>query len=105
MRIGDVTYGNGQVIAASEFRDLTDIAERRTHDNGLVAVFLIVVIDALHRFHTRVLFRAEVPFVCRFVPVQDASHEGGNKKGPCFGPSDGLNEGKHESQVAIDAVL
>lgn len=46
------TYGNCQVVAASQLRDLTDVPERRAHDNGLVAVFLVVFENLLHALDT-----------------------------------------------------
>ena len=50
---------------------MTHVAERRAHDNGLVAVRLVVVEDLLDALDARVLV-ADVVLPCRLlVPVKD----------------------------------
>lgn len=43
---------DGQVIAASEGQDLAGVTEGCTHDNGLVAKLLVVVVDASDGLYT-----------------------------------------------------
>lgn len=99
------TYRDGQVVAAGQLGDLTGVPERGTHDDGLVAVLLVVVVDVLHRLDTGVLLRGVVLLGGVLVPVQDAADEGGDEEGPGLGGGDGLDDGEHEGQVAVDAVL
>lgn len=96
---------DGEVIAAGELGDLSDVAEGGAHDDRLVAVFLVVVEDLLDTVHAGVLVRGEVLLQRCFVPVQNAADEGGDQVGAGFGAGDGLHEREHERQVAVDAVL
>jgi hypothetical protein len=105
MRSEKKTYRDGEVIAASELGDLADVAERGTHDNGLVAELLVVVEDALDALHTGVLLLLVLLLVSGLEPVEDAADEGGDKEGTGLGSGDGLDEGEHEGQVAVDAVV
>lgn len=96
---------DGQVVAASQLGDLASVTERGTHDDGLVAVLLVVVVDVLHRLDTGVLRGSVVALVRILVPIQNATHEGGDEEGTGLGGSDGLDQGKHQGQVAVHAVL
>lgn len=99
------THGNGQVVAASELGDLADAPERGTHDDGLVAVLLVVVVDAANRLDAGVL-RGGVLLLGRgLVPVEDTADEGRDEVGAGLSGGNGLGEGEHEGQVAVDAVL
>lgn len=99
------TYGDGQVVTASQLGDLTGVTERGTHDNGLVAVLLVVVEDVLDGLDTGVLLSGVVTLVSGLVPVEDTADEGRDEVGTGLSGSDGLNGGEHEGQVAVDAVL
>ena len=98
-------YSNGQVVAASKFSDLSYASEGSTHDNRLVTVFLVVVEDSLDTLDTRVLLLCVFLLGRCFEPVKDAAYEGGDKESASLGSSDGLDEGEHEGQVAVDAML
>jgi hypothetical protein len=100
-----VTHSNGQVVAASEFSDLTDAAEGSTHDNGLVAVLLVVVEDLLDALDTGVLLLGVVLLGVLLVPVEDTANKGRNKVGTGLGGSNSLDLGEHEGQVAVNSVL
>lgn len=100
-----ITYGDGQVVTASELSDFTDVTEGGTHDNGLVAKLLVVVEDALDRLDTRVLLLGVVALVSGLVPVKDTADEGRDEEGTSLSSGNGLDKGEHESQVAVDAVL
>jgi hypothetical protein len=106
-RIGGIaiTYGDGQVVTASELSDFTDVTEGGTHDNGLVAKLLVVVEDALDRLDTGVLLLGVVALVSGLVPVKDTADEGRDEEGTSLSSGNGLDKGEHESQVAVDAVL
>lgn len=99
------SYGDGQVVTASELSDLSSVSERSTHDNGLVAVLLVVVEDALDGGDTGVLLLGVLLLCAGLEPVKDAADEGGDEEGTGLGGSDGLGKGEHESQVAVDAVV
>jgi hypothetical protein len=100
-----VTYGDGQVVATSQLSDLTAVTERGTHDDGLVAVLLVVVVDGLDGLDTGVLLRGVVALVSGLVPIQDTADEGGDEESTGLSSSNGLDEREHEGQVAVDAVL
>jgi hypothetical protein len=99
------TYGNGEVVAASKLGDLADAAEGGAHDDGLVAVLLVVVEDLLDALDARVLLLAVLLLSRRLVPVEDAADEGRDEEGTGLSSGDGLDLGEHERQVAVDAVL
>ena len=103
--LGVLTYRNGQIVTASQLGDLARVTERGTHDDGVVAVLLVVVVDALHGLDTGVLLRGVVPLVGGLVPIEDTADEGRDEVGAGLGTGDGLDEGEHEGQVAVDAVL
>ena len=99
------TYRDGQVVAAGKLGDLARVAEGGAHDNGLVAKLLVVVKDALDRGDAGVLLLGVLLLVVGLVPVEDAADKGGDEEGVGLGGGDGLDEGKHERQVAVDAVV
>lgn len=99
------TYGDGQVVTASKLGDFTSVTEGSTHDNGVVAVLLVVVEDVLNRLDTGVLLGRVVTLVSSLVPVKDTANERRDEVGTGLGSSDGLDGGEHESQVAVDAVV
>lgn len=96
---------DGQVVAASQLGDLASVAEGGTHDDGLVAVLLVVVVDGLDGLDTGVLLGGVVALVGVLVPVKDTTHEGGDQEGTGLGGGDGLDDREHQGQVAVDLVL
>lgn len=96
---------DGQVVAASQLGDLATVTERGTHDDGVVAVLLVVVVDVLHRLDTGVLGGSVVALVRVLEPIQNAAHEGGDQEGTGLGGGDGLDKGEHQGQVAVHTVL
>lgn len=103
--IEEFTHGNGKIIAASELNDLAGVAERGTHNDGLVAKFLVVVENALDASNARVLLLGVLPLGGGLVPVKDAADEGGDEESTGLGSGDGLDEREHESQIGIDAMV
>lgn len=100
-----VTYRNGQIVTAGQLGDLARVTERSTHDDSVVAVLLVVVVDALNGLDTGILLGGVVTLVGSLVPVEDTADEGRDEVGTGLGAGDGLDEGEHEGQVAVDAVL
>lgn len=98
-------YGNGEVVAASELGDLADGAERGAHDDGLVAVLLVVVEDVADRLNTGVLLLGVLLLGGSLVPVKDAANKGRNEVGVRLSSGDGLDKREHEGQVGVDAVV
>lgn len=96
---------DGQVVATSQLGDLTSVTERSTHDNGLVAVLLVVVEDGLHRLDTGILLSSVLLLVVGLVPVKDTTNEGRDEEGAGLSTGDGLDGREDEGQVAVDAVL
>ena len=99
------TYSNGEVVASSELSNLANGAERSTHDDGLVAVLLVVVEDAADGLDTGVLLLGVLLLVGSLVPVEDTANEGRDEESTGLSGSDGLDLGEHEGKVAVDAVL
>lgn len=97
--------GDGQVVTTSQLSDLADVTERGTHDNGVVAELLVVVVDVLDGLDTGVLLGGVVALVGSLEPVKNATNEGRDEVGTGLGGGNGLNQREHESQVAVDAVL
>ena len=99
------TYGNGKVVTASKLSDFTGVTERSTHDNGVVAVLLVVVVNGLDGLDTGVFLGGEVALVSSLVPVENTTNEGRNEESASLSSSNGLDKGEHEGQIAVDAVL
>lgn len=99
------TYGDSEVIATGELSDLTNVTERGTHDNGLVAKLLVVVEDVLDALDTRVGLLGVLLLVVGLVPVKDTADEGRDEEGTGLGGGNGLRKGEHKSKVGVDAVL
>lgn len=93
------------MVTAGQLRDLAGITEGSTHNNGLVAVLLIVIVDGLHRLNTGVFLRGVVTLVGILEPVQDATYEWGNEEGTRLCRGNSLDEREHQGQVAVDLVL
>ena len=96
---------DGQVVAAGQLGDLTSVPERRAHDNGLVAVLLVVVEDGLHRLDTGVFIGSVLLLVVGLEPVKDPTNEGRDEVGAGLSTGNGLDGREDEGQVAVDAVL
>ena len=105
MQNGNGTYRDGEVIAASKFSDFSYVTERCAHDNGLVAVLLVVVEDAVHALHARIFMSRIVLLHGGLIPVENAADERRDEECTSFGAGDGLDEGKHEREVAINFVV
>lgn len=99
------THGDGKVIATGQLGDLADATERGTHDDGLVAVLLVVVEDGLDAGHSWVLLLGVLLLVGGLEPIEDAADEGGDEEGVGLSGGNGLGKGEHEGKVAVDAVL
>jgi hypothetical protein len=100
-----VTYGNGQVVAASQLGDLANATERGAHDDGLVAVLLVVVENGLYALDTGVLLGGVLLLGRRLIPVKNATDEGRDEESARLSGSNGLDLGEHEGQIAVDSVL
>mmetsp|Transcript_39524 Transcript_39524/g.112077 ORF Transcript_39524/g.112077 Transcript_39524/m.112077 type:complete len:366 (-) Transcript_39524:271-1368(-) len=97
--------GDGDVVAASQLKDLALVPEGRRHDNGLVAVHLVVLVDAPHAEHAGVLIGLVGAVIGRLMPVHDAAHKGGNEGRTSVSSCHGLGHGEHECHVGVDALL
>lgn len=69
------TYRNCKIVTSSQLCDLPDASERSTHDNGLVAMFLVVVEDLLDALDTWVFLLAVVLFGGCLVPIENAANK------------------------------
>jgi hypothetical protein len=98
------TWRDGKVVASSKLGYLTKIAERSTHDNGVVAVLLVVIEDLLDRFDTWVVLRVVLLLCVGLVPIENATDERRNEIGTGLSGCDGLDDGEHECEVAVHAV-
>jgi hypothetical protein len=98
-------YRNGEVVAAGKLSDLANIPERCAHDDGVVAILLVVVEDALHALDARVIGRRVLLLGRCLVPVENAADEWRNEEGASLSCGNRLDEREHERQVAIDSML
>lgn len=100
-----MTYRDGEIIASSELSDLASVTERGSHDNGLVAKLLVVLVDCLDGGDTGVGILGVLLLLGGLVPVEDTADEGRDEEGAGLGGTDGLGEREEEGQVAVDAVV
>lgn len=99
------TYRDGQVVTASKFSDFTSVAERGTHNDGLVAKLLVVVKDGLDRGHTGIGLLGVLLLGGSLVPVEDTADKGRDEESVGLGGGNGLGQREQESQVAVDLVV
>ena len=99
------TYGDGEVIAACKLSDLASISERCAHHDGLVTELLVVVEDGLDRLNTGIVLLAVLLLGACLEPVQNAADKRRDEECASFCGADGLDEGEHEGQVAVDSVI
>lgn len=96
--------GDGEEVAAGESGDLASVAERGTHDNGLVAVLLVVGVDVADRLDTGVSLGGVLLAGVLLVPVEDTADEGRDEGDLGLGGGDGLAEAEEEGEVAADVL-
>ena len=99
------TYRDGQVVNTSKLSDLADVSERSAHDDGLVAELLVVVENGLDGRNTGVLLLGVLLLVRSLEPVENTADERADQEGAGLGGGDGLRQGEHEGQVAVDGVV
>lgn len=99
------TYSDGKVITASQLSDLTNTSERSTHNDSLIAVFLVVVEDRLYGGNSGIVLLSVGLIVLGLEPVHDSANEGGYEEGTALSGSDGLDLGKHEGKIAVDCMV
>lgn len=66
---------------------------------------LVVVEDAMDTLDTRVLLGGVLLLHGRLEPVENTSDEGRDQVGARLSTGDGLDEGEHQGEVAVDAML
>ena len=82
------------------------VTERSTHDDGLVPVLLVVVVDLADGLNARViLIFVGGSGLVLLVPVQDTADEGRNEGDTSFGASYGLAETEQEGEVAVNVFI
>jgi len=98
--------GNCKEIAAGQSLDLSGVAERSTHDDGLVSVLLVVVVDLADGLNTGViLVLVSGSGLVLLVPVQNTADEGRDEGDTSLSTSNSLAETKQECKVAVDLVV
>ena len=85
--------------------DLAGVAEAGSHDHGLVAELLVVVVDGGDGLDAGVVCAGVVLAGVLLVPVEDAADEGGDEGDLGFGAGDGLVEAEEQGHVAVDALF
>ncbi len=95
---------DGQAVAAGQLLDLAEIAEAGAHHHRLVAVGLVVAIDARDRLHAGILGAGVVAVLALLVPVVDAPDERRDEEHPGVGAGHRLGEGEQQGQVGLDAL-
>ena len=89
---------DGQQVRSREPNDLIHVAEARSHDLGLVTVFLVVVVNARDRGNAGILVRWDLlaaPLL--LIPVVNAADEGRDQGYSGFGASNGLSEAEKQA--------
>src|SRR5581483_10032697 len=95
---------NGEQVRSGQKHDLVDVAEAGAHHLGLVAEFLVVVVNTNNRGDTRILIRWNLrAAVLLLVPVINTADEGGNQSHSRFGARNCLGEAEEQGQVAVNA--
>ena len=83
--------GDCQSVASAQVGDFSCVAEGRSHNDGVVSVLLVVVVDFGDRNHARVFGgRERINTLVLLVPVIDTPDEWGNKGCSGFGAGNGL---------------
>ncbi|KUI73533.1 hypothetical protein VM1G_11889 [Cytospora mali] len=95
----------GIVVTAGKLGDLASVTEAGSHDNGLVAELLVVVVDVLDGLDTGVLLLGVLLLGVGLEPVKDTTDEGGDQEGTGLSGGDGLRLAEHKGQVGVDAVV
>lgn len=86
---------------------MTDVSERSSHDNGLVAVSFVVVVDSTDGNDSRVLLsivRSSIGLIL-LVPIQNSTDKGRDERNASLSTGDGLSESEEEGEVAVDTVV
>lgn len=97
---------DGQTIASSQLGDLALVAEAGAHDNRVVSVLFVVVVNLGNRQDTWVFLGLETRNTQgSLVPVEDAAHKGANQGATGLGTRNRLGQRKDQGQVASNALL
>lgn len=81
---------DGQEVASGQLLNLANGAEGGTHDDGLVTVLLVVVVDLGDRDDTGILSASVLLLVSGLVPVKDTADEGRDQSNLGLGASNSL---------------
>ena len=82
------------------------VTEGGTHDDGLVSVLFVVVVDRADGLNTRViLILVSGSGLVLLVPVQNTADEGRDESDTSLGASNSLAEPEQESEVAVDLFV
>lgn len=96
---------NGQTVATGQLADLIRIAERCAHDDRVVPVFLVVVVNVRYRNNAGVFFGFEpVDALVLLVPVQNATNERTDQRAAGFGTRNCLRF-REDSSCACTGVV
>mmetsp|Transcript_49766 Transcript_49766/g.125090 ORF Transcript_49766/g.125090 Transcript_49766/m.125090 type:complete len:246 (-) Transcript_49766:349-1086(-) len=96
---------DGERVAARQLKNLLLGAEGRPHDDCLVAVHLVVVVDALHREDAWVFFDLETRnALLLLVKIGDATSKWGDECGTNFCSNSSLAKVEEEGQIAVVAL-
>src|SRR6478752_7910598 len=102
----DQIGADGEEITACQIDDLFELAKARAHDLGLVAVLLVVVVDAEHAGYARIFFTRDVGDALRLlVPVVNAPDERRDQGDLGLGAGDRLGEAEEQGQVGVNALF
>src|SRR5208283_2911766 len=106
LQLVEKVWTNGQQICSRQADDLIHIPKTCPHHLGLVAVFLVVVVDAGDGRNAGILVRGNLRAAMLFlVPIVNTTDERRNQRYPGFGARYGLGEAEEQRQIAVDAFL
>src|SRR5215469_963593 len=99
-------WADGEQVASGQADNLVHIPEAGAHHLGLVAVFLVVVVDARDGRNAGILVCRNLRTALLFlIPVVDAADERRDQRNPSLGACDGLGEAEQKCEVAVNAFL
>jgi hypothetical protein len=84
----------------------THVSERSAHDDRLVAVLLVVVVNLLNTLNSRIVRSVIVALrLVLLVPVENPSDERRDQGDTGLGAGDRLTKAEQEREVAVDVVV
>mmetsp|Transcript_3423 Transcript_3423/g.5669 ORF Transcript_3423/g.5669 Transcript_3423/m.5669 type:complete len:205 (+) Transcript_3423:264-878(+) len=100
------SWRNSEAVASGKLQNFVRVAEGCAHDDGVVSVLLVVVVDGRYRLNTRIFFWLEsIDTLILLVPIHDTTDKRRNERAVSFGTSNRLSDAENKRQVACDTLF